>query len=220
MVNSLALPPGKADVIFFDDDIPGLGLRLRAGGRRSWVLQYQIGQKQRRMTLGTAPALALTAARKTAGELHARVRLGEDPAATKREGRRRAADTVEGTLRIYLPEKKATVEPSTYIGIERHLLRYAKPLHGLGVALVSRRDVATLLATLAASSGGPTANRVRASLSASSRGASPAGLPKQTQCWERLSHRKSRALGCCRSPSLRRYGGPATATPTARSSSF
>jgi site-specific recombinase XerD len=65
-----------------------------------------------------------------------------------------------------LPDKKATVEPSTYIGIERHLLRYAKPLQGLGVALVTRRDIATLLAALAASSGGPTANRVRASLSA------------------------------------------------------
>jgi integrase len=64
-------------------------------------------------------------------------------------------------LRLYLPEKKATVEPSTYTGIERHLLRYGKPLHGLGVALVSRRDVASLLAALAASSGGPTANRVR-----------------------------------------------------------
>jgi Arm DNA-binding domain len=111
--------------------VTGLGLRLRAGGRRSWVFQYQIGQKQRRMTLGTAPALALTAARKTAGELHARVRLGEDPAAAKREGQRRAADTVEATLRIYLPEKRATVASSTYIGVERHLLRYAKPLHGL-----------------------------------------------------------------------------------------
>lgn len=166
MVNSLTLPPGKADAIYFDNDVPGLGLRLRGGGKRSWIFQYQIGAKQRRMTLGTVPALALTVVRKTAAELHARVRLGEDPAATKREGRRRAADTVEGTLRIYLPDKKATVEPSTYIGIERHLLRYAKPLHGLGVALVTRRDIATLLAALAASSGGPTANRVRASLSA------------------------------------------------------
>jgi integrase len=166
MVNSLTLPFGKADVIFFDDDVPGLGLRLRAGGKRSWIFQYQLGRKQRRMTLGTAPALALTAARKTASELHARVRLGEDPAATKREGQRRAADTVEATLRIYLPEKKQAVAPNSYTSVERHLLRYAKPLHGLGVTLVSRRDVATLLAALAASSGSPTSNRVRASLSA------------------------------------------------------
>ena len=86
--------------------MPGLGLRIRAGGKRSWIFQYGIGTKQRRMTLGTAPALTLATARKTAAELHARVRLGEDPAATKRDGQRRAADTVEATLRLFLSEKK------------------------------------------------------------------------------------------------------------------
>ena len=95
IVNGLTLPSGKADAIFFDDDVPGFGLRLRAGGKRSWIFQYQIGTKQRRMSLGTVPALTLTAARKTAAELHARVKLAEDPAAAKRESQRRANDTVE-----------------------------------------------------------------------------------------------------------------------------
>jgi hypothetical protein len=31
-INNLTLPPDKADAIYFDDDVPGLGLRLRAGG--------------------------------------------------------------------------------------------------------------------------------------------------------------------------------------------
>jgi integrase len=164
--NSLALPPGKMDAIFFDDDLPGLGLRLRASGVRSWVFQYQLGTKQRRMTLGSAPAVTLAMARKTAGDLHARVRLGEDPAAAKREGQRRAADTVEATLRSFLPAKRADLRPRSYISLERHLLRYAKPLHSLGVALVTRRDVASVLTQIAAESGNPTANRSRASLSA------------------------------------------------------
>jgi hypothetical protein len=109
MVSKLALPPGKNDAIYFDDDVPGLGLRLRGGGKRSWIFQYGIGTKQRRMTLGTAPALSLSAARKTAAELHAKVRLGEDPAASKQEGQRRAADTIEATLRLYIPEKSQTL---------------------------------------------------------------------------------------------------------------
>jgi integrase len=165
-INNLTLPPGKADAIYFDDDVPGLGLRLRAGGKRSWIFQYQLGSKQRRMTLGTAGALSLGAARKTAAELHARVRLGEDPAASRREGQRRAADTVEATLRLYLPEKKQALRPGSYKGVERHLLRYARPLHGLGVALVTRRDVASVIASVGATSGSSTANRARASLSA------------------------------------------------------
>jgi len=137
VVNGLTLPSGKTDAIFFDDDVHGFGLRLRAGGKRSWIFQYQIGTKQRRMSLGTMPALTLTVARKTAAELHARVKMAEDPAAAKRESQRRANDTVEAMLRLFLPEKKQTLRPSSYIALERHMLRYAKPLHGLGVALVS-----------------------------------------------------------------------------------
>jgi hypothetical protein len=122
-VNSLTLPAGKTDAIFFDDDVPGLGLRLRSSGKRSFIFQYQIGAKQRRMTLGAQGALTVSVARKTAGDLHARVRLGEDPAAAKREGQRRAADTVEATLRLYLPEKKQALRSSSYEAVERHLLR-------------------------------------------------------------------------------------------------
>lgn len=52
-VASLALPDGVADRIWFDDDLPGFGLRIRSGGKRTWIVQYKQGGKQRRMTLGT-----------------------------------------------------------------------------------------------------------------------------------------------------------------------
>jgi integrase len=169
-ISGLALPEGKADVIFFDDDMPGLGLRLRKGiagsaGKRSWIYQYQLGSKQRRMTIGIAPALTLAAARKTAGDLHARVRLGEDPATARDEKRRQASDTVEAMLKPYLAEKRPTLSPRTIPEIERHLLVYAKPLHSLAVAAITRRDVSTLSAELATSIGNATANLTRTSLS-------------------------------------------------------
>jgi integrase len=165
IVNGLILPEGKTDVIHFDDDTPGLGLRLRAGGKRSWIYQYQLGKKQRRMTLGTAPGMTLGAARKTAGDLHARVRLGEDPATARDQRRRQAGDTVEAMLKPYWGEKKPKLAPRTQPEIERHLLTYAKPLHGLGVASITRRDISTLTTELAASAGNATANNVRSSLS-------------------------------------------------------
>jgi len=80
-VRSAELPAGKSEAIFFDDDIPGFGLRLRAQGSRSFIFQYKLGTKGRRMALGAASALTITEARKTAGTLYARVRLGQDPAA-------------------------------------------------------------------------------------------------------------------------------------------
>jgi hypothetical protein len=97
---------------------------------------------------------------------HPRVRLGEDVAAARDERRRAAAETVGAVLGTFLPLKKMTLRPASYVSLERHLLRYAKPLHPIGLAAVTRRDVGSLLGTLATSSGIPSANRARASLSA------------------------------------------------------
>jgi len=57
-IRRLKLPSGKTDQLFWDDDIPGLGLRLRAGGSRTWVFQYTVGDKQRRLSLGARLAKA------------------------------------------------------------------------------------------------------------------------------------------------------------------
>lgn len=42
-VAKLTLPEGKSEAFYWDDDVPGFGLRLRAGGSRVWVLQHRIG---------------------------------------------------------------------------------------------------------------------------------------------------------------------------------
>jgi hypothetical protein len=43
-VAELALPAGQSEAIYWDDDTPGFGLRLRGGGSRNWVFQYRIGR--------------------------------------------------------------------------------------------------------------------------------------------------------------------------------
>jgi integrase len=52
------------------------------------------------------------------------------------------------------------------IEVERHLTKYAKPLHALPLAKIERRQIAAMLAEIAQDSGAVTSNRVRASLSA------------------------------------------------------
>ena len=42
-VAALALLDGKSEAIFFDDDLPGFGVRIRVGGARTWVFQYKLG---------------------------------------------------------------------------------------------------------------------------------------------------------------------------------
>ena len=61
-----SLPAGTNDAIFWDDDLPGFGLRCRAGGSKTWVVQYKLGPQQRRESLGDVRKVQLENARKIA----------------------------------------------------------------------------------------------------------------------------------------------------------
>ena len=153
IVDALVLPEGKSEVIFFDEDLPGFGLRIRAGGARTWVFQFKIGSQNRRLTLGNAEALSPARARETAAELHAMVRLGRDPVLAKNEGRVRAAETVGATVQTYLDRKRKSLRPKSYAEAERHLMKYCKSLHGLPLARVDRRAIAAKVSAIAGTSG-------------------------------------------------------------------
>ena len=51
-IAKLKLSVGKADEIFFDDEPPRFGVRLREGGSRKYVVQYRQGGIARRYTIG------------------------------------------------------------------------------------------------------------------------------------------------------------------------
>jgi integrase len=165
-IAALAMSKGKVEAIHYDDDLPGFGLRLRAGGSRRWVYTYRIGVRDRRITLGSPTALSAGRARTIAAELAAKVRLGNDPAGEKHENRARAAETMGATLTAYLAVKRETVRSGSYTGIERHLAKHCRRLHGVRIDKIDRRAIAATLTTIAAKSGPIEANRVRASLSA------------------------------------------------------
>ena len=175
-IRGAELSPGKTDQLFWDDDIPGLGLRVRAGGSRSWVFQYALGHKQRRMSLGAATPESFKSVkdkdgsiklgiRDQAAQLHAKVKLGQDPASDKTENRKRASDTFEALAKKYLAAKKGSTRPGTYKETERHILKHAKPLNGLQAAKITRRDIASLLGAIKTNSGPVAANRVRSTMS-------------------------------------------------------
>jgi len=165
-VATLVLDSGKEDQIWFDDSVPGFGLRIREAGSRSWIFQYKIGRKTRRVVIGHASAIKVGRAREIAGELHAKVRLGGDPAADKRIKVERASHTLGGLVERYLAQQETELRSGSYREVNRHLRVHAKPLHGLPVDTIDQRTVAHQLLTTEKSSGPVTANRVRASLSA------------------------------------------------------
>jgi integrase len=155
------LDTGVADKIIFDP--PGFGIRVRASGARTWIYQYKIGGKTRRLVLGHATAIKPARAREIAGELHAKVRLGRDPASEKRERVQRSLNTFGTVAERFLDQYKR--RPRTKYEVERHLHKYAAPLHTAPLDAITLRDVADLLAKIDKASGPVTANRVRATLS-------------------------------------------------------
>jgi integrase len=164
-IAALRLPPGKTDALYFDDDVPGFALRLRAGGSGSWVFQYRVGTKQRRMTFGSIGSITAAKARAQAIKLYAQTKLGRDPVGEKNAATELANETVGAMLPLYLARQKERLRPRALVEVERHLLVHAKRLHGLALAKLARRDVAAVLTAVASVKSGATANRVRASLS-------------------------------------------------------
>jgi integrase len=160
----LALPDGKADVIHFDTEVPGFGLRFRrarSGGVIStWVLQHKGGRE----TLGRYPAIGAQHARVWAAKVHAQIALGHDPAAARAEEKQQQAETFEASLRPYLAAKK--LRPRSRVEVERHLLKNAATPHRRPLAQITKREIATCLAAITERSGAIQANRTRASLSA------------------------------------------------------
>src|SRR5262245_31441732 len=109
-ITSLNLPRGRSEAIYFDDDIGGFGLRIRKSGPRSWVYQYDIAGRTRRMTLGNVGAIDPAKVRQIASQLHAKVRLGEDPAAAKAQNQARSAETFSACVQLFLAWQRGRVK--------------------------------------------------------------------------------------------------------------
>jgi len=67
------------DYMIFDDELSGFGLRVLPSGRKNLILQYRIGTRTRRLTLGYYPAITAEQARDKAFKNLAAIRDGEDP---------------------------------------------------------------------------------------------------------------------------------------------
>jgi integrase len=163
----LSLPEGKSELIVFDESMPGFGVRVRAGGKRVWLVQFRIGHKQRRITLGSVDVLDPEEAKKRAKAALAKVQLGSDPQVEKLEARIIASATLAVVAARYLGGyAKTRLKPKTFIGVARYLNQHWATLAEMPVHKIGRADVAARLADIATRNGPFAANRARAALSA------------------------------------------------------
>lgn len=132
-------------------DGAGLYLELQPSGARWWRLKYRIGGKEKRLSLGTYPAVTLADARRRRDEARAQVAAGTDPSEVRKATKEAQAHAqVRATL-----QAAGEPLPGTFEAVARDWLRLVhEPKVSARYALRSRiqldRDVIPWIGTMPA----------------------------------------------------------------------
>ena len=86
-LKALKPPPRPRQVDYFDESLPGFGLRVSYNGRKSWVVLYRCNGIKGRLTLGRYDVVPLVEAREQARDALKAALRGDDPAVKKHRDR-------------------------------------------------------------------------------------------------------------------------------------
>ncbi|MBI4183471.1 MAG: integrase arm-type DNA-binding domain-containing protein [Proteobacteria bacterium] len=158
-----AIAPGARDVLVFDTEIKGFGVKVTPKGRRVYLLQYSRGNRSRRATIGRHGDITADQARIKAERLRGAVADGRDPAAER--AAERAVPTMAEFAGRYLTEyARPQKKPRSIAEDERNLEAHVKP--ALGARRLNEIEAADVARLHAALGDRPVlANRVLALLS-------------------------------------------------------
>jgi len=145
--------PREKDYFLWDADLKGFGLKVCAGGRKSYVCKYRVGTGRgaptRRMTIGAhGSPWTPDAARKEAAKILGQVAQGADPAKVKQADK--AVLTVSELCDRYLQVGVGTKKASTLATDRGRIERHIKPLLGnQRITDVTRADVSQFMRDVA-----------------------------------------------------------------------
>ena len=133
-----------AEKFYWDDDLPGFGVRIRSSGRKYYIVQFRADGRLRRITLGRHGAVPTETARRRAMAAISEAKGGGDPAAAR--DARRGAPTMKQLgkrfLEEYVPDH---CKPSTAYEYGRSVNFFISPRIGSRkVRDIKRSDIAEL----------------------------------------------------------------------------
>lgn len=128
-----SIKPRAQDYFIWDDELPGLSLRVYASGKRSYVIHYRFAGRSRRFTIGLHGYWTPELARQEARVLFGKIARGDDP--TEQRQLNHKAVTVKELCELYLQDlnaglimgkggrpKKSTTIVSDVGRIHRHIV--------------------------------------------------------------------------------------------------
>jgi integrase len=166
-VAHITLPPGRNDLIFWDDELPNFGLRLwrfRERIRATWVIQYRTDSGIRRRLTIAPGSLAPHTARELAVKELAKARVGGDPRGEKVKKRLRGSKIFLKVVEDFIDDRTPKWRPKTLRQYKHILLVCWQPLHSMELTAVTRADIATVLRRIERERGVRAASLARARL--------------------------------------------------------
>lgn len=128
--------------ILFDDLVPGFAVRVYPSGSKSFLIDYRLGGRQRRMVIGRYGVLTLDQARKTAKKRLAEVLGGKDPLDQKRKSD--SGETVRVLCSLFL-EGYAKQHKKSWGEDERRINKHIIPAIGkIRIGTLKRADIIAL----------------------------------------------------------------------------
>jgi integrase len=137
--------------VYWDLALPGFGVKVTPKGRKVFIVLYRIGgagSRLRKYTIGPYGRVTLHQARAAAQKVFAAKLEGRDPAAEKRERKRRVvADRVEDLLETFIDQRlsqnRSGPEIARLLRREIGEVWAGRSIHGIG-----KRDVVEVVSTI------------------------------------------------------------------------
>src|SRR5260370_3200893 len=146
-----ALSTPSSDVVYWDTAYPGFGVNITPRGRKVFIVLYRTGgagSYLRKYTIGPYGRVTLHQARVAAQKVFAAKLVGRDPAAEKREAKRRVvADRVDDLLENFIAQRLS--KNRSVAEISRLLRReVGKPWAGRSIHELTKRDVVEVVSAI------------------------------------------------------------------------
>src|SRR5215475_13864461 len=145
----------------WDTTLQGFGVRRQKEGAFYYV-RYWLSAGKRTKSLGRHGHLTPDTARAQALAALGKAAVGVDPFP---EETAIGAESFGAEVDRYLAQRKLKLKPRSFVEMERHLTKDAKPLHPTKLNEIDRRKIAVLLSGIEIANGPHARNGVRASLS-------------------------------------------------------
>jgi len=158
-----ALPlPAVGQEEIFDAKLPGYGIRLGAGGTRTFIFRKKINGRVRRISLGRFPGLNAEQARKLAVKFSGEIAAGEDPADDKQTARKEM--TLAELFGEYL-DRHAKQRKRTWESDQTRYRLYLESWGNRRLSSLQRREIQALHTRVGKIKGPYAANRLLALIS-------------------------------------------------------